>query len=148
MLSNKSQSIPINKSIKMIPSNNVRKRQKNHVNFINDKENSCDSLNRDGYKSRGDRSLQIIIGYFLELIRLRRWLCEFLFVQIMSFVSPQCAAQSLGPANELFGALVQTILAVQCAISAPENWYLIWSISNKGFWKFWIFYVSGQGIMV
>lgn len=38
------------------------------------------------------------------------------------FVSNQCAAQSLGPANELFGALVQTILAVQCAISAPEIW--------------------------
>lgn len=39
-----------------------------------------------------------------------------------SFVSSQCAAQSLGPANELFGALVQTILTVQCAISAPELW--------------------------
>lgn len=39
-----------------------------------------------------------------------------------SFVSNQCSAQSLGPANELFGALVQTILAVQCAISAPEIW--------------------------
>lgn len=39
-----------------------------------------------------------------------------------SFVSNQCAAQSLGPANELFGALVQTILTVQCAISAPELW--------------------------
>lgn len=39
-----------------------------------------------------------------------------------SFVSNQCAAQSLGPANELFGALVQTILTVQCAISAPEHW--------------------------
>lgn len=39
-----------------------------------------------------------------------------------SFVPSQCAAQSLGPANELFGALVQTILTVQCAISAPELW--------------------------
>lgn len=39
-----------------------------------------------------------------------------------SFVSSQCAGQSLGPANELFGALVQTILTVQCAISAPELW--------------------------
>lgn len=38
------------------------------------------------------------------------------------FVSPQCAAQSLGPANELFGALIQTILAVQCAVSPPELW--------------------------
>lgn len=41
---------------------------------------------------------------------------------ITSFVSDQCAAQSLGPANELFGALVQTILAVQCAISPSEMW--------------------------
>lgn len=40
----------------------------------------------------------------------------------MNFVSPQCAAQSLGPANELFGALIQTILTVQCAISPPELW--------------------------
>lgn len=40
----------------------------------------------------------------------------------VSFVSDQCAAQSLGPANELFGALIQTILSVQCAISSPDNW--------------------------
>lgn len=40
----------------------------------------------------------------------------------MHFVSPQCAAQSLGPANELFGALIQTILTVQCAISSPDKW--------------------------
>lgn len=40
----------------------------------------------------------------------------------MHFVSPQCAAQSLGPANELFGALIQTILAAQCAISPPDKW--------------------------
>lgn len=40
----------------------------------------------------------------------------------MNFVSEQCAAQSLGPANELFGALVQTILAVQCAISPSQMW--------------------------
>lgn len=38
------------------------------------------------------------------------------------FVSPECAAQSLGPANELFGSLVQTILAVQCAISPSHMW--------------------------
>lgn len=40
----------------------------------------------------------------------------------MNFVSEQCAAQSLGPANELFGALIQTILAVQCAISPSDKW--------------------------
>lgn len=40
----------------------------------------------------------------------------------MSFVSTQCASQSLGPANQLFAALIQTILAAQCNISAPEHW--------------------------
>lgn len=34
----------------------------------------------------------------------------------------QCAAQSVGPANQLFGLLVQTILAAQCAISPPDMW--------------------------
>lgn len=37
-------------------------------------------------------------------------------------VSPQCAAQSVGPANDLFAALIQTILAVQCSISSPDLW--------------------------
>lgn len=40
----------------------------------------------------------------------------------MSFVSTQCASQSLGPANQLFSLLIQTILAAQCNISAPEQW--------------------------
>lgn len=40
----------------------------------------------------------------------------------MSFVDPTCAAQSIGPANELFGTLVQTILAVQCGISPSHMW--------------------------
>lgn len=40
----------------------------------------------------------------------------------MSFVSTQCASQSIGPANQLFAVLVQTILAAQCNISAPEQW--------------------------
>lgn len=34
----------------------------------------------------------------------------------------QCAAQSVGPANQLFGLLIQTILASQCAISPPNFW--------------------------
>uniref|UniRef100_A0A1Y9H2C6 Glucose-methanol-choline oxidoreductase N-terminal domain-containing protein n=1 Tax=Anopheles dirus TaxID=7168 RepID=A0A1Y9H2C6_9DIPT len=34
----------------------------------------------------------------------------------------QCAAQSVGPANQLFGLLVQTILAAQCSISPPDMW--------------------------
>lgn len=40
----------------------------------------------------------------------------------MTFISSECAAQSLGPANELFGALIQTILAAQCAISPQSLW--------------------------
>lgn len=37
-------------------------------------------------------------------------------------ISAECAAQSIGPANQLFASLVQTILAAQCAISPPELW--------------------------
>uniref|UniRef100_A0A182Q348 Glucose-methanol-choline oxidoreductase N-terminal domain-containing protein n=1 Tax=Anopheles farauti TaxID=69004 RepID=A0A182Q348_9DIPT len=39
-----------------------------------------------------------------------------------ALLSGQCAAQSVGPANQLFGLLVQTILAAQCAISPPDMW--------------------------
>lgn len=41
---------------------------------------------------------------------------------MMSLISAQCATQSIGPANQLFSVLVQTILAAQCNISAPEHW--------------------------
>lgn len=34
----------------------------------------------------------------------------------------QCANHSVGPANQLVGLLVQTILAAQCAISPPDMW--------------------------
>lgn len=34
----------------------------------------------------------------------------------------QCAADSVGTANQLFGLLIQTILAAQCAISPPSVW--------------------------
>lgn len=40
----------------------------------------------------------------------------------MSFVSSECAAQSIGPANQLFGLLIQTIITAQCAISSPDQW--------------------------
>lgn len=40
----------------------------------------------------------------------------------MDLLSAECAAQSIGPANQLFGLLVQTILAAQCAISPKEMW--------------------------
>lgn len=34
----------------------------------------------------------------------------------------QCASQSVGPANQLFSLLIQTILAAQCSISPPTLW--------------------------
>uniref|UniRef100_U5EVL2 Putative glucose dehydrogenase n=1 Tax=Corethrella appendiculata TaxID=1370023 RepID=U5EVL2_9DIPT len=34
----------------------------------------------------------------------------------------QCAQQSVGPANQLFGLLIQTLLAAQCGISSPDYW--------------------------
>lgn len=34
----------------------------------------------------------------------------------------ECAAQSVGAANGLFGLLLQTILAAQCAISPQDKW--------------------------
>ncbi|KAJ6636426.1 Glucose dehydrogenase [FAD, quinone], partial [Pseudolycoriella hygida] len=37
-------------------------------------------------------------------------------------LTSQCATQSVGPANQLFGLLIQTILAAQCNISPPEMW--------------------------
>lgn len=40
----------------------------------------------------------------------------------MDILTPECAAQSIGPANQLFGLLVQTILAAQCAISPKDMW--------------------------
>lgn len=40
----------------------------------------------------------------------------------MDLLTTECAAQSLGPANQLFGLLVQTILAAQCAISPKDLW--------------------------
>ncbi|XP_059610580.1 glucose dehydrogenase [FAD, quinone]-like isoform X2 [Phlebotomus argentipes] len=33
-----------------------------------------------------------------------------------------CAAQSVGPANQLIGLLINTLLASQCALSPPEMW--------------------------
>lgn len=34
----------------------------------------------------------------------------------------QCASHSVGPANQLFGLLIQTILAAQCSISPSNQW--------------------------
>lgn len=38
-----------------------------------------------------------------------------------ALLSP-CLAHSHGTSNQLFGILLQTILATQCAISPPEKW--------------------------
>lgn len=40
----------------------------------------------------------------------------------MEFSPGQCASQSVGVANNLFGLLLQTFLAAQCSISSPEEW--------------------------
>lgn len=37
-------------------------------------------------------------------------------------VAPECAAQSVGPANQLFGLLIQTLLVAQCNISPSNKW--------------------------
>ena len=40
----------------------------------------------------------------------------------MEALGAQCASQSVGPVNALFGLLIQTLLAAQCSISPPEMW--------------------------
>lgn len=40
----------------------------------------------------------------------------------MDVLSPECAANSVGPANQLFSLLVQTILAAQCGLSPKDTW--------------------------
>lgn len=37
-------------------------------------------------------------------------------------LSPDCAAQSIGPGNQLFLALIQTILSAQCSLSPADKW--------------------------
>ncbi|XP_055613210.1 glucose dehydrogenase [FAD, quinone]-like isoform X1 [Uranotaenia lowii] len=39
-----------------------------------------------------------------------------------ALLNSQCAAQSVGPANQLFAMLIQTIMAAQCSISPPDMW--------------------------
>lgn len=34
----------------------------------------------------------------------------------------QCSNHSIGPANELFSLLIQTLLTAQCSISPPDIW--------------------------
>lgn len=39
-----------------------------------------------------------------------------------AFLSPHCAAQSVGTANQLFVSLIQTLLVAQCTLSPPSKW--------------------------
>lgn len=40
----------------------------------------------------------------------------------MEFIPQQCAAASVGTANDLFGILFQTLLAAHCALSSADRW--------------------------
>lgn len=40
----------------------------------------------------------------------------------MDALTAQCASHSIGPANQLFALLIQSILSAQCLISQPEKW--------------------------
>lgn len=40
----------------------------------------------------------------------------------MESLASQCSSHSLGPANQLFSLLIQTLIAAQCSISPPEMW--------------------------
>lgn len=35
---------------------------------------------------------------------------------------PQCSNQSIGPANQLLGLLIQTIIGKHCALSTEDIW--------------------------
>lgn len=40
----------------------------------------------------------------------------------MDFLPETCAAQSVGATNGLFGLLVQTLMAAQCALTPPDRY--------------------------
>lgn len=40
----------------------------------------------------------------------------------MEALTVQCANHSIGPANQLFGLLLQTLITAQCSISPPDMW--------------------------
>lgn len=41
---------------------------------------------------------------------------------IMDLLPQQCAANSVGAANGLFGLLVQTLMAAHCALAPSDRW--------------------------
>lgn len=40
----------------------------------------------------------------------------------MDVLASQCAAQSVGPVNQLFSVLIQTLLAAHCSLSPEYMW--------------------------
>lgn len=40
----------------------------------------------------------------------------------MEFIPQQCAAASVGTANDLFAILFQTLLAAHCSLSPADRW--------------------------
>lgn len=40
----------------------------------------------------------------------------------MESLTTQCSSHSIGPANDLFALLIQTLLAAHCSISSANNW--------------------------
>lgn len=40
----------------------------------------------------------------------------------MDFIPQQCAANSVGAANNLFGILLNTLVAAHCALSPADRW--------------------------
>lgn len=40
----------------------------------------------------------------------------------MESLATQCSSHSIGPANDLFAALIQALLAAQCALSPSDKW--------------------------
>lgn len=46
----------------------------------------------------------------------------FVITMLHNCISPDCAAQSVGAGNQLFLALIQTILTTQCSLSPADKW--------------------------
>lgn len=40
----------------------------------------------------------------------------------MESILGQCASHSVGASTQLFGLLIQTLIAAQCSLSPPEMW--------------------------
>lgn len=63
--------------------------------------------------------------------------------QTQNLIPPQCAAQSVGTANQLFTTLIQTLLTVQCSVSQRGMWprdYGRIAAKQGCFFKFWILF--------